>query len=104
MEVNVYKFEYELIPSMNSWTAFIAASTADEALNHLTKVLNKQYRVLSNGVVCRLDDVSTQVRMNIIESFMSQNKSNVQQQDIGTSEDITKGVKPPKATRKTTKK
>lgn len=69
--VNVYRFEYEILPSFSQWSAYIAAFTPDEAEAHLAKTVNQPLRVSATTHVCRLDDLSAEIRANVISAFLA---------------------------------
>lgn len=71
MGVNVYRFEYEILPNLNPWSVFIAAFSNEEAYRHLTKTVKSQIRITSSTMVCRLDDLSSEVRQNVITAFLN---------------------------------
>lgn len=78
--VNVYRIEYEILPSLNPWVAFIAAFGHEEANRHLQAVVGKPIRITSTGMHSRLDDISAEVRMNVVNAFMS--KKGAQQKKV----------------------
>lgn len=69
--VNVYRFEYEILPSFSQWSAYIAAFTPDEAEAHLAKTVNQPLKVSATTHVCRLDDLSAEIRANVISAFLA---------------------------------
>ncbi len=71
MGVNVYRFEYEILPNLNPWSVFIAAFSNEEAYKHLTRTVKSQIRITSSTMVCRLDDLSAEVRQNVITAFLN---------------------------------
>lgn len=77
MQVSCFRIEYEIIPSMNSWVAFIAAFSHEEAYRHLQRVVGKPMKITASGMVNRLDDVSMEVRQNIINTYLSAGKAGV---------------------------
>ena len=74
MGVSVYRFEYEILPNLNPWNVFIAAFSNEEAYKHLTKTVKSQIRITSSTMVCRLDDLSGEVRQNVITAFLNTQK------------------------------
>ena len=64
--VCVYKIEYEILPSMTSWTAFVAAFSHEEAVAHVMRTVGKPVHIMASGLQSRLDDLSTEVRRNVI--------------------------------------
>lgn len=70
-EVSVYRFEYEILPNMNPWNVYLASFNPAEAAAHLQKVVNKPIRITSTTLVCRLDDLSGEVRNNVVQAFLS---------------------------------
>ena len=88
MGVSVYRFEYEL-QNGNPWNVNIAAFTAMEAQEHLLKTLNKPIKITSSTMLCRLDDLSGELRMNVVNAFMkTQAGSAKKEKKIETSEQI----------------
>lgn len=77
MGVVVIRIEYEILPSMNNWIAFVAAFSHEEAVAHLQKVIGKPIRITASGAQCRLDDLSTQVRQNVVNAYLSSNPGGV---------------------------
>lgn len=43
----------------------------EEAYKHLTKTVKSQIRITSSTMVCRLDDLSGEVRQNVITAFLN---------------------------------
>lgn len=70
MSVQVFRIEYEIIPSMNQWTTFIAGFTHEEAVKRLQQIVKKPIRITASGMQCRLDDLSTEVRQNVVNAFL----------------------------------
>lgn len=70
-QVSVYRFEYEIEPNMNPWNACIAAFSNEEAYRHLAKTVNKPIRITSSTLVCRLDDLSAEIRANVVQAFLN---------------------------------
>lgn len=81
--VNVYRFEYEILPSLNPWNVFIAAFSNEEAYKHLTKTVKSQIRITSSTMVCRLDDLSGEVRQNVITAFLNTQGKGDKPVDVG---------------------
>jgi hypothetical protein len=81
MGVSVFRIEYEMVPSLNPWIAFIAAFTHEEAHKHLSNVVNKPIRITASGLACRLDDLSTEVRQNVIDAFVNKEGKKVNKID-----------------------
>lgn len=69
--VSVFRIDYELMPNMNQWTVYIAAFSNEEAYKHLCNTVNKPLRVTSTTMVCRLDDLSKEIRQNVINAFLN---------------------------------
>jgi hypothetical protein len=74
--VSVYKFEYELGKDLNLWNVYIGAFDQTQALEHLQKTVNQPIRVVSSTMVCRVDDLSKEVRENVVKAFNINNQSN----------------------------
>jgi hypothetical protein len=78
--VNVYRFEYEILPNFNPWNVYIAAFTNEEAVIHLQTIVKKPINITSSTHICRLDDISGVVRQNVVTSWLAtqpkQSKSN----------------------------
>ena len=75
--VSVFRLEYEIQPSMSAWTAFVAAFSHEEAVAHIMRTVSKPVNIVSSGLQCRLDDLSSEVRHNVIMRWnMSQPKTN----------------------------
>jgi hypothetical protein len=71
---SVFRISYEIQgdQTMAEWTAFIGAESHEDAINHLVKTINKPFKVLMSGMQCRLDDVTTGIRANVIKRYMSE--------------------------------
>jgi len=82
MSVCVYRIEYEILPSLNPWVAFIASFTHEEAHKHLQRVVNKPIRITSSGMQCRLDDLSLEVRQNVIDAFQAKQGKIQSEKDV----------------------
>ncbi len=93
--VSVFRIDYELMPNMNPWTVYIAAFSNDEAYAHLCKTVNKPLRVTSTTLVCRLDDLSKEIRQNVINAFLNSKGKNVneKQSNEETNHETQKKVK-----------
>lgn len=74
--VSVFRFEYEILPNMNPWNVFIAAFSHEEAYIHLQKIVAKPIRITSSTMVCRLDDLSSGIRDNVVQAFLNAKGSN----------------------------
>jgi len=61
-KIDVYRIEYEIPPTMQMYTASIAAETHEAALEHLGKVMGKSIHVTTSGIVCPLHDLTPFVR------------------------------------------
>ncbi len=74
--VSVYRFDYEIInaASISNWSAVIAAFNMGEAQKHLEKAVAKPIRILSSTMVSRLDDLSLELRQNVIDAFLNSTK------------------------------
>ena len=72
--VSIFRFEYEIQPSGNPWNVFIAAFNAQEAQNHLLRTLNKPIKITASTMISRLDDMSAEVRNNVINAFLASPK------------------------------
>ena len=70
MSVNCFRIEYEILPAMNQWTTFIAAFSHEEAVKQLRRIVKKEIRITASGMQCRLDDLSVEVRQNVINAFL----------------------------------
>jgi hypothetical protein len=68
-ELAVFRVEYELLPSMSTWTAFILSFSHEEALLYLRKRVGA-HRIVSSGSQCRLDAISDEVRNVIINQAL----------------------------------
>ena len=60
--VNVFLMEYEKLPKMDSWQTYIGAYSHEEAVKQLYRRVGNNIHVYSSGIVCRLDDLSFEVR------------------------------------------
>jgi len=99
-EVSVYRFEYEIEPNMNPWNACIAAFSNEEAYRHLAKTVNKPIRVTSSTLVCRLDDLSAEIRSNVIQAFLNQQAGKKTDKKEPVTETKTEEEKPKTAGKK----
>jgi hypothetical protein len=94
-QVSVYRFEYEIEPNMNAWNACIAAFSNEEAYRHLAKTVNKPIRLTSSTLVCRLDDLSAEIRANVVQAFLNKQAGQaVKKEDV--KEDAKKEEDKPK--------
>jgi hypothetical protein len=71
--VSVFRFEYEILPDMNQWNVFLVAFNQMEAQNHLMKTIKKPIRILTATMVCRIDDLSAEIRNNVVTAFLNKN-------------------------------
>lgn len=97
MGVCCYRYEYEIISqkeTISNWTAFIAAFSSEEAQRHLQKIVGKPMRILTSGMQCRVDDVSSEVRQNIINAYLAINPQGIGQQNDVTKPDKNEVEKP----------
>lgn len=63
LNVGVYRIEYEIPPKMDHYTAHIAATSHEESIGHLLRVMGvKRIIVISSGIVCPLHDLTPSVR------------------------------------------
>ncbi len=67
-EINVYRIEYEKVPSMSSWTTFIAAHSVEEAESYVHSLVGPM-RTSTIGIQCRLDGISYQFRDKILNAY-----------------------------------
>ena len=70
----IYRIEYERLPSMSTWTAFIAAHNPEEAEKFISTVIGP-IRTLSMGMTCKLDSYSFQVRDRIVNAYIGKNEN-----------------------------
>jgi hypothetical protein len=68
-EIFVYRVEYEKLPTMSSWTAFVAAQSVEEAELYIQKLIGP-IRTMSIGMQCRLDALSYEVRDRIVNAYL----------------------------------
>jgi len=92
-ELGVFRVDYELLPSMSTWTAYIAAFSHEEALLYLRRKVGA-HRIISSGIQCRVDAVSDEVRNVII------NQSIGKQVIAGMKEDQATKIELPKPEQK----
>ncbi len=92
MGVNVYRFEYEILPNLNPWSVFIAAFSNEEAYKHLTRTVKSQIRITSSTMVCRLDDLSNEVRQNVITAFLNTKGKNREKEVAKKETDVSVGT------------
>jgi hypothetical protein len=64
-ELGIFRIDYELLPSMSTWTAFIGAFSHEEALLFLRRKVGA-HRLISSGIQSRVDALSDEVRNVII--------------------------------------
>ena len=86
--LTVFRIEYELLPSMSTWTAFIAAFSHEEALLYLKKRVGA-HRITSSGMQCRLDAISEEVRNIIINTALGKQTAAGEQQESVTKIDVS---------------
>jgi hypothetical protein len=69
---SVYRINYEIEgdTKMAEWTCFIGAASHEEAVNHLVKTLNKNIKINTSGMQCRLDDVSMSIRSSVVKRYL----------------------------------
>lgn len=71
--VNIYRIEYEKVPSFQSFTAFVAAFDLAEAVRHIATVVGP-INVIAQGLYCRLDSISYPARDFIVENAIGNKK------------------------------
>jgi hypothetical protein len=67
----VFRFEYEILPDLNQWNVFIVAFNQMEAQNHLIRTVKKPLRINTATMMCRVDDLSEEIRKNVVTSFLN---------------------------------
>ena len=73
-EILVFRIEYEKIPQMSSWIAFVAAHNIEEAERYINRLYGP-IRTLSGGMQCRLDALSFEVREKIVNAYMGRSST-----------------------------
>jgi hypothetical protein len=68
-DVTVYRIEYELLPKMEMWTAFIGAYSHEQALLYLRRRVGT-HRVITSGLQCRLDALTDEIRSDLINASL----------------------------------
>jgi hypothetical protein len=69
--VNIYRVDYEMPDRRGeSWTAYIAAYSPEEARNYLGKFLNRNVLINTMSNESRLDAVSDEVRQVIARPIL----------------------------------
>jgi hypothetical protein len=66
----VFRIDYEKIPSMSSWTAFIAAYSHEEAVAYLLRKVGP-HRATTSGLYCRVDAFDDTVLKDIYNAVKS---------------------------------
>lgn len=62
-KISVFSIEYELVmKNMESWKCKIAATSHEEAIQHLYKRVGPRIHISSSGFYCDIDDMSDSVR------------------------------------------
>jgi hypothetical protein len=53
MQITVFRIEYDILPMMNSYKAFIAAESHEKAVEYLNKILKgKKISITATGPMC----------------------------------------------------
>lgn len=65
--VNIYRIEYEKLPSFQSYIAFVGAFDLTEAVRHIETIVGR-INVISQGLHCRLDSITFPVRDFILHN------------------------------------
>jgi hypothetical protein len=72
----IFRMEYERVPKMDAYTAFIAAYSVEEANAYLHRKVG-QVRVFSQGMACRVDALDDNVKKDIYNSLVPVGKKEV---------------------------
>jgi len=91
--VEVYRLDYEMDGNRDqSWTAYIAAYSSDEATRYLYTLLNTR-RIIINSLSteCRLDAVTDPVRKKIAEPMLPKKSSDNPQKQAQKRSIVPKG-------------
>ena len=67
-KISVFRVEYDRVGMEQSWTAFIAAYSADEAVDYIHATVGGNLRINTCGFTCRLDAISNSLRSVIVGS------------------------------------
>jgi hypothetical protein len=73
-EIRIWRVEYEKVPSMSAWTAFVAAHSAEEAEIYIQKLCGP-IRTSTIGMQCRLDGISHEVRDRLVSAYIGKSKN-----------------------------
>jgi hypothetical protein len=102
INASCFRIEYEMGEQGNNWVAFIGAYSHDEAISHLVNTLGKTIRVNVTGMQCKIDDISDELRGNVImrwnmskptKSEAELLKKNSNLKDVETVEEDIVGMK-----------
>lgn len=64
--LGTYRLEYEILPGMSSWTAFVIAFSPEEAFQFLETLIGKgRVHLTSIGYQCRIDGITPEVREHL---------------------------------------
>ena len=80
-EIFIYRIEYEKVPTMSSWTAFIAAHSVEEAELYIQKMVGP-IRTMSIGMSTRLDGLSYEVRDRIVNAYLGKKTPEIVKVDL----------------------
>ncbi len=62
-DVGCYRVEYEIHPSLSSWTAFVIAYNPEEVLEYLEQLIGKgKINLTQIGFQCNIHGITPQVR------------------------------------------
>ena len=90
-EIFVYRVEYEKIPSMSSWTAFVAGHSPQEAENYIQNLVGP-IRTITIGMHSRLDALTTEARERIVNAYLGKS-TEIKKIELGDKKKIEKEIK-----------
>lgn len=65
-ELGIYRIEYEILPSLSSWTAFVVAHAPEEVPRYLEMLMGRgKINMTSIGYQCRVDGICPEARETI---------------------------------------
>lgn len=74
-QIFIFRIEYEVIPSTDSYVAYVGATSHEEAIEHIYSFMKgKQINVTTSGQYCPLHDLTPAVRAMVVRTTVPKTK------------------------------